>query len=67
MLASEADLDRFVTETEGAPILSTDDNLYLEYATPKGNAFDYRTSLEARLAELEGYRTKDPTARHLGP
>ncbi|HVY44930.1 MAG TPA: spermidine synthase, partial [Minicystis sp.] len=44
MLASEADLDRFVAETEGDPPISTDDNLELEYATPKGNAFPFEAS-----------------------
>jgi spermidine synthase len=38
-VTSDEDLDRFVKESEadGGPIVSTDDNLYLEYATPKGN------------------------------
>ena len=68
LIASEDDLDRFVDRRpEGEPIVSTDDNLYLEYATPKGNVFDYRNSLDARLAELEQYRTNDPAVRHLGP
>ena len=66
---SGAELDRFVAETEadGGPIVSTDDNLYLEYATPKGNVLDYDSSLEETLALLDGYRTPDVRARHLGP
>jgi spermidine synthase len=67
LVASEEDLDRFVAETEGGPIVSTDDNLFLEYATPKGNVLDYWQSLRATLAMLDGYRTPDPRARHLGP
>jgi len=67
LVASEADLDRFVAETEGGPVISTDDNLFLEYATPKGNVLDYWQSLRATLAMLDGYRTRDPRARHLGP
>ena len=47
--------------------VSTDDNLYLEYATPKGNVLEYASSLDATLAWLDGYRTRDVRARHLGP
>src|SRR6185437_9383423 len=53
LLASEGDLDRFVEESEtpDAPIpISTDDNLYLEYATPKGNVLNYDVSLRETLA-----------------
>jgi spermidine synthase len=67
LVASEADLDRFVAETEGGPIISTDDNLFLEYATPKGNVLEYWQSLRAALAMLDGYRSRDPRARHLAP
>ena len=69
LVTSGEDLDRFVSESEpdGGPILSTDDNLYLEYATPKGNVLVYDTSLREALDLLGRYRTKDPRARHLGP
>lgn len=69
LIASGEDLDRFVKESEpdGGPIVSTDDNLYLEYATPKGNVLVYDTSLRETLALLRQYRTKDPRGRHLGP
>lgn len=69
LVTSGEDLDRFVKESEsdGGPILSTDDNLYLEYATPKGNVLVYETSLQDTLALLNRYRTKEPRARHLGP
>jgi spermidine synthase len=70
LYASEGDLDRFVAESEGggAPVpVSTDDNLYLEYATPKGNVLNYDASLAETLEMLGRYRTKDPRARHLGP
>lgn len=70
MVSSEGDLDRFVSESapagEDAPI-STDDNLYLEYATPKGNVMDYQRSLKDTIDLLEQYRTPDVRARHLGP
>ncbi|APR81379.1 Spermidine synthase [Minicystis rosea] len=70
LLASETELDRFVAESKGEDgdvLLSTDDNLYLEYATPKGNVLNYHTSLDATLAMLGRYRTNDPKARHLAP
>lgn len=67
LVASEAELERFVNETEGEPIISTDDNLFLEYATPKGNVLEYWKSLNETLAMLNQYRTKDPAERHLGP
>ncbi|GAB4175857.1 MAG: hypothetical protein Fur0039_18590 [Rhodocyclaceae bacterium] len=35
--------------------VSTDDNLYLEYSTPRGNAFDFQRSVEAVVATLEKY------------
>jgi spermidine synthase len=70
LVTSEEDLDRFVAESadaDGPVPISTDDNLYLEYATPKGNVLNYDTSLRATLELLEGYRTRDPRGRHLGP
>jgi spermidine synthase len=70
LVTSEADLDRFVeTSAEGGePVpYSTDDNLYLEYATPKGNVLNYDASLAETLALLDGFRTRDPRGRHLGP
>lgn len=69
LVTSGEDLDRFVKESEadGGPLVSTDDNLYLEYATPKGNVLRYDTSLQDTMALLRQYRTPDPRARHLGP
>jgi spermidine synthase len=51
----------------GGPDFSTDDNLFLEYATPKGNVLNYDQSLADMLRLLSSYRTADPAARHLGP
>ncbi|MFS8065812.1 MAG: spermidine synthase, partial [Byssovorax sp.] len=69
LVASGPELDRFVAESaegdEPQPI-STDDNLYLEYATPKGNVLNYDASLDATLSLLDRYRMSDPKARHLG-
>jgi spermidine synthase len=70
LVASEGDLARLtrdVADADGGPLLSTDDNLYLEYATPKGNVLEYRSSLDATRAFLDRYRTRDAAARHLGP
>jgi spermidine synthase len=69
MVFSGAELERFVADTaaDGGPLISTDDNLYLEYATPKGNVLGYDASLQSTLALLERYRVADPRARHLGP
>ncbi|XXY52382.1 fused MFS/spermidine synthase [Sorangium sp. So ce269] len=69
LMASGEDLDRFIADAaeDGGPILSTDDNLYLEYATPKGNVLPYGASLDATLALLRRYRTPSPRARHLAP
>ena len=69
LVASGPELDRFVAESnegDGPQPISTDDNLYLEYATPKGNVLNYDASLDATLALLDRYRMKDPRARHLG-
>ena len=68
LVASDAELTRLAADiatAHGGPIVSTDDNLFLEVATPKGNAMPYRESLDATLALLERYRTKEPRARHL--
>jgi spermidine synthase len=69
ILLSGAELDRFLADAEadGGKIISTDDNLYLEYATPKGNVLDYNESLRDTLLMLERYRTPDVRARHLRP
>ncbi|NUO52475.1 MAG: fused MFS/spermidine synthase [Polyangiaceae bacterium] len=70
IITSEGDLDRFceeVAKEDGGPIISTDDNLYLEYATPKGNVLNYDKSLAEMLGLITKYRTEDPMARHLGP
>jgi spermidine synthase len=69
LVSSGEDLDRLIAEAagDGGALVSTDDNLYLEYATPKGNVLEYHASLRATLELLERYRTADPRGRHLGP
>ena len=69
LLVSGAELDRFIadSETKGGPILSTDENLYLEYATPKGNVMSYAKSYHRMVDLLTSYRTPDPAGRHYTP
>lgn len=67
LVASEEDLDRFISETPDKPFVSTDDNLFLEYATPKGNVLDYHASLRETIDLLMSYKTKDAVERHVGP
>jgi spermidine synthase len=70
IIASGPELDAFceqMAKEHGPPLVSTDDNLFLEYATPKGNVLNYDKSLAEMLALLDRYRTADPAARHLGP
>lgn len=65
LMLSTEQIDRFVSETPGPPLISTDDNLYLEHATPKGNVMGYHKSLEGMLDTLKRYRADDPAAAHL--
>ncbi|MCA9623687.1 MAG: fused MFS/spermidine synthase, partial [Myxococcales bacterium] len=61
-------LDRFIAETPmdpGTPEVSTDENLYLEYATPKGNVMSYGTSITQMVDLLTSYRPPDASRIHL--
>jgi spermidine synthase len=66
MLSGES-LDRFIGDSarEGGPIISTDENLYLEYATPKGNVMDYFKSYDRTVSMLKTYRPDDLVAQHI--
>lgn len=66
LMFSGPDLDRFVAESAGS-VVSTDENLYLEYATPKGNVLDYYASFGEMVRLMMPYRTREPALRHLGP
>lgn len=61
ILVLDAALDRFVQDSAdqaGTPLdrfVSTDDNLFLEYETPRGNVLPW-TAREALVAELRSYR-----------
>jgi len=60
LLALDEALDRFVADSAreagvaGEALISTDDNLYLEYATPKNNV-PGMPSIDETIALLAGY------------
>jgi len=72
VLVSDAGLDRFladVARSVGEPIeqlISTDGNLYLEYATPHGNVLPWSTR-EDLVADLRRYRDPSAIAAMTGP
>jgi spermidine synthase len=71
-LVSGAGLDRFLDDVARelgvarAELLSSDDNLYLEYATPRGNTLPW-SSREALVDRLLRYRDVDAIAGLVGP
>ena len=72
VLVSDAGLDRFLADvaaTAGQPVekmISTDGNLYLEYATPHGNVLPWSTR-EALVADLRRYYDPSAVAAMIGP
>lgn len=58
----DATLVDFLQETglSRSELLSTDDNLYLEYSTPKGNVREYDESLYDNVSYLERQRPASP-------
>jgi len=72
VLLSDAGLDRFLAQAAldaGEPVeqmISTDGNLYLEYATPHGNVLPWSTR-EDLVTDLRRYRDPDAVARMLAP
>jgi len=72
VLLTEAGLDRFIADTAaelGKPIddlVSTDSNLYLEYATPRGNALQ-NTAIDHLLEILRPYQDPASAAALVGP
>ena len=60
MLLDPSGIDRFLAASPTPPeeLISTDDNLYLEYSTPRANVRPYRPSLDENLAMLRGFMTK---------
>jgi spermidine synthase len=67
LVLSGPELDRFIAESDDSDMVSTDDNLYLEYATPKGNVLDYDASIRSVKELLQRYSTPEVAARHLAP
>jgi spermidine synthase len=72
VLLSDAGLDRFLAQAAAAAgepaeqMISTDGNLYLEYATPHGNVLPWSTR-EDLVADLRRYRDANAVARMIGP
>lgn len=56
LLLNDEQIDQIFKEYEGCRFASTDDNLYLEYGTPKGNWRDYTRSTQENIAFLTTYR-----------
>lgn len=67
ILLLDSGLDRFIADEArktGTPVeqfVSTDDNLFLEYATPRGNVLEWKAR-EALVGVLRGYRDANATA-----
>lgn len=72
VLVSDKGLRRFIDDSaresgvEVGNLVSTDDNLYLEYATPRGNILPW-SSREALVGTLRSYRDPAEIAAMLGP
>ena len=72
VLVSDAGLDRYlahVASAAGEPVerlISTDGNLYLEYATPHGNVLPWSTR-EDLVADLRRYHDQTAVAAMIGP
>jgi spermidine synthase len=62
VLVANADLDRFLEDSareSGKPLsdmISTDGNLYLEYATPRGNVLPW-SAREELVAKISSFQT----------
>lgn len=72
VLLSDAGLDRFLAKealAAGEPVerlLSTDGNLYLEYATPHGNVLPWSTR-DDLVADLRRFHDPEAVAAMIGP
>jgi spermidine synthase len=72
VLVSDAGLDRFLADQAQAAneplerMISTDTNLYLEYATPRGNVLPWSTR-EDLVADLRRYHDDSAVAAMLAP
>ena len=72
VLVSDAGLDQFLAQVAlaaGEPVeqmISTDGNLYLEYATPHGNVLPWSTR-EDLVTDLRRFRDENAVAAMIGP
>jgi len=72
ILALDAGLDAFLDESatlaglERSELVSTDQSLYLEYATPRGNVLPWATR-EALVRDISRFRDETAIANLLGP
>jgi spermidine synthase len=72
VLLADGDLDRFLEASAreaGKPLselVSTDRNLYLEYATPRGNTLPW-SAREALVGKLLEFKTEVSSAGLRGP
>jgi spermidine synthase len=68
LLAPE-DVDRMLASAgvSGEALVSTDDNLRLEYSTPRGNVRRYAESLRDNLEFLRGFMPREPGAQEAPP
>ncbi|MFO0676404.1 MAG: fused MFS/spermidine synthase [Polyangiaceae bacterium] len=55
LLLDPAGVDRFVASRTATSVVSTDDNLHLEYATPRANVRPYGESIEENTRTLRAY------------
>jgi predicted membrane-bound spermidine synthase len=61
-LLTPADTDRLLAATQSYDFISNDDNMFLEYSTPRGNVRDYAQSLGENLRALKQIGSPDPLA-----
>jgi len=72
VLLGTDELDTFVNETAAGlglradDLVSTDDNLYIEYATPRGNVLPW-SSRETLVARLRQFRSAEAVSAMAGP
>lgn len=72
LLVENQGLDRFLEETAARSgvsmenLVSTDDNLYLEYATPRGNVLPW-SAREVLVADLKRFHEEESVARMITP
>ncbi|HMJ14945.1 MAG TPA: spermidine synthase, partial [Polyangiaceae bacterium] len=72
LLVENQGLDRFLEESASRAgrslddLVSTDENLYLEYATPRGNVLPW-SAREVLVSQLKHFRDEQAVARMIAP